>query len=114
MAWFLDDVLVKMPPNMRQHFITWIGHTHMGKPLGSKTILFAQSKYEIEEANHIDLVPSSIVTAKHLHFFKAEPITKFNPGVFDDGLVQKMDAPFLKAFLNPTVSWLHIPVKLQT
>ena len=113
-AWFLDDVLAKMLPNMRQHFITWIGHTRVGKSLGSKTILFAQSKYEIEEANHIDLVPSSIVTAKHLDFFKAEPITKFNPGVFDNGLVQKMDASFLKVFLNPTVSWLHIPVKLQT
>ena len=67
----------------------------------SKTLLFAQSRFEIEAANRTDLVPS-IVTAKHLDFFKAEPITKFKPGVFDDGLLQKMDASFLKAFLNPS------------
>ena len=91
---------------MRQHGITWIGKTRAGKSLGSKTILFAQPRFEIDAAERTDLVPS-IVTAKHLDFFKAEPITKFKPGVFDDGLLQKMDASFLKAFLNPGVSCLH-------
>ena len=100
-AWFLDDVIVKMLPTMRQHSITWIGRTRVGKSLGSKTILFAQSKFEITQADRQDLVPS-IVTAKHLDFFKAEPITKFKPGVFDDGMLQRMDASFLKAFLNPS------------
>ena len=54
-------------------------------------------------AEHGDLV-SSIVTAKHLDFFKAQPLTKFKPGVVDDGMLQRMDAPFLEAFLNPSVS----------
>ena len=99
--WFLDDILVHMLPSMRQHSITWIGRTRVGKSLGSKTVLFAQSRFEIEQAGRTDLVPG-IVTAKHLDFFKAEPITKFKPGVFDDGLLQKMDASFLKAFLNPS------------
>ena len=69
-------------------------------------MLFAQSRFEIESAAREDLVPS-IVTAKHLDFFKAEPISKFKPGVFDDGLLQKMDASFLKAFLNPGAPRLH-------
>ncbi|OLP77886.1 hypothetical protein AK812_SmicGene42011 [Symbiodinium microadriaticum] len=34
---------------------------------------------------------------------KAESLTKFKPGVFDDGMLQRMDASFLKAFLNPSV-----------
>ena len=97
---------MKMLPTMRQHGITWIGKTRSGKSLGSKTVLFAQSRFEIEAAGRSDLVPS-IVTAKHLDFFKAEPITKFKPGVFDDGLLQKMDASFLKAFLNPGATCLH-------
>ena len=92
-AWFLDEILVKMLPTMRQHAITWIGRTRVGKSLGSKTILFAQSKFEITQADREDLVPS-IVTAKHLDFFKAEPITKFKPGVFDDGMLQRMDSSF--------------------
>ena len=50
------------------------------------------------------MVPT-IVTAKHLHFFKAEPLTKFKPGIFDDGMLQKMDASFLEAFLNPSATW---------
>ena len=104
-AWFLDDVVVHMLPSMRQHSITWIGRTRVGKSIGSKTILFAQSRYEISEAGRTDLTPS-IVTAKHLDFFKAEPITKFKPGVFDDGMLQRMDSSFLKAFLNPAASWL--------
>ena len=58
-------------------------------------------------AEHGDLV-SSIVTAKHLDFFKAQPLTKFKPGVVDDGMLQRMDAPFLEAFLNPSVSGLFV------
>ena len=93
--WFFNNILVKMLPTMRQHAITWIGRTRTGKSLGSKTVWFMQSKYEIDLANRDDLVPS-IVTAKHLDFFKAEP--------FDDGMLQRMDAAFLKAFLNPSAA----------
>ena len=89
---------------MRQHSITWLGRTQVGKSLGSKTVLLAQSKCEITQADRQDLVPS-IVTSEHLDFFKAEPITKFKPSVFDDGMLQRMDASFLKAFLNPSVPW---------
>ena len=66
-----------------------------GKSLGSKTVLFTQSKYGIDLADRTDLVPS-ILTAKHLDFLKAEPLTRLKPGVLDDG---RMDASFLKAFL---------------
>ena len=103
--WFLNRVLTPMLPTMRQHAITWIGRTRTGKSLGSKTILFMQSKYEINEADRSDLVPS-VVTAKHLDFSKAEPLTRFKPGVFDDGMLQRMDSSFLKAFLNPSASRL--------
>ena len=44
----------------------------------------------------------SIVTVKHLDFFKSEPVSKFKPAIFDDGMLQKMDSSFLKAFLNPS------------
>ncbi|CAE6962830.1 unnamed protein product [Symbiodinium sp. CCMP2592] len=95
--WFLDNVLSKMLLSLRQHAITWIGRTRTGKSLGSKTVLFTQSKYEIDLADSTDLVPS-ILTAKHVDFFKAEPLTRFKPGVFDDGMLQRMDASFLKAY----------------
>ena len=77
-----------------------------GKSLGSKTVLFMQSKYEINEADRFDLVPS-VMAAEHLHFFKAEPLTRFKPGVFDDGMLQRMDSSFLKAFLNPSAACLR-------
>ena len=94
---------VEMIPTMRQHSITWLGRTRTGKSFGSKSVLFMQSKFEIDDADRSDLVPS-IVTAKNLDFFKAEPLTRFKPGVFDDGMLQKMDSSFLKAFLNPSVA----------
>ena len=75
-----------MLPIMRQHFITWIGRTRTDKSLGSKIVLFAQSKFEIDLVERADLDPS-ILTAKHLDFFKAEPLPKFKPGVFDDGIL---------------------------
>ena len=53
------------------------------------------------------MIPS-IITAKHLDFFKAEPLCslcKYKPGIFDDGMLKKMDASFLKAFLNPSETW---------
>ena len=68
--WFLNPVLTPMLPTMRQHAITWIGRTRTGKSLGSKTVLFMQSKYEIKESDRSDLVPS-VVTAKHLDFFQS-------------------------------------------
>ena len=71
-----------------------------------------QSKYEIDLADRNDLVPS-IVTAKHLDFFKAEPLTRFKPGVFDDGMLQRMDSSFLKAFLNPSAPRMF-SVKVRT
>ena len=111
-TWFFDNVLVKMLPSMRQRAITWIGRTRAGKSLGSKTVLFMQSKYEIDLADRNDLVPS-IVTAKHLDFFKAEPLTRFKPGVFDDGMLQRMDSSFLKAFLNPSAPRMF-SVKVRT
>ena len=104
-SWFLDLVLAKMLATMRQHSVTWIGRTRAGKSLGSKTVLSMQSKFEIDAADRADLVPS-IATAKHLDFFKAEPLTRFKPGVFDNSVLQRMDASFLKAFLNPSVPYL--------
>ena len=61
-----------------------------------------QSKFEIEAAHRSDIIPST-VTAKHLSL-KAEPLTRFKPGVVDDGLLQRMHASFPKAFLNPSVT----------
>ncbi|OLP90417.1 hypothetical protein AK812_SmicGene28019 [Symbiodinium microadriaticum] len=95
-GWFFDGILVHMLGSIRQHGITWIGKTRTGKSLGSKTVAFCQSKYEIEQADRDDLSPA-IVTAKHLDFFKSEPVSKFKPAIFDDGMLQKMDASFLKA-----------------
>ena len=46
--------LVKMLPNMRQHRITWIGRRRVGKSLGSKTIFFMQSRFEIAQAARTD------------------------------------------------------------
>ena len=107
-AWFFNGVLVHMLGSIRQHAITWLGKTRTGKSLASKTILFVQSKFEIQQNQLEEELIPSIVTAKHLDFFKAEPLTKFKPGAFDDGQMQKNDASFLKAFLNPAVPQLYL------
>ena len=102
-GWFLETVFSKILSTIRQHAITWIGRTRSGKSLGSKTVLFCQSKFEINAAERDDLRPS-IVTAKHLDFFKAESLTRHKPGVFDDGMLQRIDVSFLKSFFNLSVS----------
>ncbi|OLP77444.1 hypothetical protein AK812_SmicGene42497 [Symbiodinium microadriaticum] len=86
--WLFDDILVPMLGSIRQHSITWIGKTRTGKSLGSKVVAFCQSKYEIDAAQREDLNPS-IVTAKHLDFFKAEPLTKYKPATGDPTIVTK-------------------------
>ena len=88
--------------SLRMFAITWIGTTRTGKSLCSKTIMMAQSKYEIDEDKLGDEMVPSMITAKFLDFFKAEPITKYKPGGFDDGVMHKQDSAFLKAFLNPS------------
>ena len=99
-GWFLNDVLSHMLGSLRQNSICWIGRTRTGKSAGSKIVAMTQSDYEIAQAENTDEEPG-MVTAKHLDFFKGEPVTKFLPGIFDDGLMQKQDAAMLKGFLNP-------------
>ena len=70
-AWFLNQILVFTLGTLRQHSITWIGRARTGKSLGSKTIMFAQSKYEIDLAERDDLVPS-IITAKNLELISKQ------------------------------------------
>ena len=91
-AWLFNEILVHMLPSLRQNAITWLGKTRTGKSLGSKTVAFMQSKFEIiQDQREEELIPS-IITAKHLDCFKAEPLTKYKPGVYDDGQMQKNDA----------------------
>ena len=91
MAWFLNDILVKMLGSMRMFSITWIGTTRTGKSLGSKITMMAQSKFEIDQDDKGDTLVPSMVTAKFLDFFKAENITKYKPAGFDDGVMHKQD-----------------------
>ena len=74
-----------------------------GEIFGIKDHCFYQSKYEIDTEGREDLMPS-IVIAKHLDFFKADPLCKYKPGIFDDGMLQRIDSSFQKAFLNPSES----------
>ena len=62
-----------------------------------------KSTWQIAVTLYPQSSPRNILT-----LFKAEPLTKFKPGVFDDGMLQRMDASFLKAFLNPSVSLLCV------
>ena len=45
-------------------------------------------------------------------FFKAGALTKFTPAAFGDGMLQRMDASFLKAFLNPSTTQSHMQNKV--
>ena len=99
-AWFLNDVLVKMLGSMRMFAITWIGTTRTGKSLGSKITMMAQSRFEIDADDMGNTLVPSIVTAKFLDFFKAENITKYKPGGFDDGVMHKQDCD--RKFLSTT------------
>ena len=64
-AWFFNEILVNMLPSIRQNAITWLGKTRTGKSLGSKTIAFMQSKFEItQDQREEELIPS-IATTKH-------------------------------------------------
>ena len=109
-AWFLNNILMKMLPTMRRCAST--PSPGLGVPRLEN--LWAQKQFcspspSARSHRLIDKISClpypSIVVAEHLDFFKAEPITKFKPSVFDDGMLQRMDASFLKAFLNPSVPW---------
>ena len=101
-AWFLNDVLSKMLGSLRQHSIVWVGKTRVGKSAVSKIVAMAQVDYEISlDEEDIGTEPG-MVTAKHIDFFKAQPVTKKLAGIFDDGLLHKQQPDVLKAFLNPS------------
>ena len=97
-AWFFNEVLVHMLPTIRQNAITWLGKTRTGKSLASKTIAFMQSKFEITQDQREDELNPYHCHRKALRLFKAEPLTKHKPGVFDDGQMQKNDAFLPQSF----------------
>ncbi|CAK0845275.1 unnamed protein product [Prorocentrum cordatum] len=47
-----------------------------------------------------ELAPTA-VTAKHFAIFKAEPVARVRPAIFDDDELSEQSASTLKAFLNP-------------
>ena len=102
-AWLLNDILSLMLGSLRQHSIVWLGKTRTGKSAVSNIVAMTQTDFEIsqEENPPADATPG-MLTAKHMDFFKAQPITKRLAGIFDDGLLQKQQADVLKAFLNPS------------
>ncbi|CAK0892132.1 unnamed protein product, partial [Prorocentrum cordatum] len=106
--WFLNNVIKPLlASTLRAFGLAWIGKTRVGKSAGSKTLAFMMSRVEIEaleqsgDAEAGELVPT-IVAAKHFHFFKAEPVTRVRPAIFDDGELSEQSASILKAFLNPS------------
>ena len=76
--WQSDGILLHVLGSLRQHAITWIGKTRTGKSLASKTIVLPILIRD-QRSGRDDLIPT-IVTAKHLDFFKAEPLSKSKPG----------------------------------
>ena len=105
--WFLNNVVKPiLASTLRSFGVAWIGKTRVGKSAGSKTLAFMMSRVEIaalEQSGDVeagDVVPT-IVTAKHFDFFKAEPVTRVRPAIFDDGELATQSASILKAFLNP-------------
>lgn len=100
-GWFVENVLKHMLGSMHQHGILWVGKSRIGKSNGSKTLAFLYSEYKIRTLNKASTHEASVLTAKHMDFFKAEPCTQILPGIFDDGPVKELPADILKSFLNP-------------
>ncbi|CAK0861487.1 unnamed protein product [Prorocentrum cordatum] len=71
----------------------------VGKSNGSKTLAWVHLAHSIQKKGAADEI--AFLTVKHVDFFKCEPTTEILPGIFDDGLLQKVSADVLKAFLNP-------------
>lgn len=91
---FLNVIVRPCLATMRTNSIVWLGKSRVGKSTGSKTVAFAISRFEISLSGQEDTVEPAIVTAKHFDFFKAEPVTRVKPAVFDDGELQDRGLAF--------------------
>ncbi|CAK0887243.1 unnamed protein product [Prorocentrum cordatum] len=98
-GWFLNGVLRLMIGTLHVHGVLWVGKSRVGKSNGSKTLAWVHSAYSIQKKGTADDI--AFLTVKQLDFFKGEPTAEILPGIFDDGLLQKVSADVLKAFLNP-------------
>lgn len=96
-AWFLDDVLVKMLPTMRKHGITWVGCANR---LGQKP----------SSSCSLDLKSPKLLGRTRL--FQSRGSHQIHTSCLGDGMLQRMDASFLKAFLNPSTTQSHMQNKV--
>ncbi len=96
----MNVVLAGMLRTVFQHGIMWIGISRVGKSSGSKTVALAVSEYAINVDEQHDMAPS-VISAKYIDFLKNQPIARYLPAIFDDGLLQKLSPDVIKAFLNP-------------
>ena len=87
-GWFINGVLKFMIGTLHLHGVLWIGKSRVGKSNGSKTLAWTHSAYSIQKKGSADDI--AFLTVKHMDFFKGEPTTDVLPGIFDDGLLQKV------------------------
>ncbi|CAK0837766.1 unnamed protein product [Prorocentrum cordatum] len=90
-GWFLNGALRLMIGTLHMHGALWVGKSRVGKSNGSKTLAWVHSACSIQKKGTADEI--AFLTVKHMDFFKGEPTTEILPGIFDDGLLQKVRWP---------------------
>ena len=83
--------------------LTWIGQTRAGKSLGSKTgVFFTRS---MKSSKPLGMIARPLLQQRGTWIFQIRAGIQ-NRAIFDDGMLQKMEASFLKALLNASQSRL--------
>ena len=83
--------------------LTWIGQTRAGKSLGSKTGVFVTRS--MKSSKPLGMIARPLLQQRGTWIFQIRAGIQ-NRAIFDDGMLQKMEASFLKALLNASQSRL--------
>ena len=102
-AWFLEDVIFPLLPDMKNKTLVLLGNAGAGKTPAASAIAMAFSEYWLLRGDTAENMQPSFRIASSFDQLRGEPGLRERPDILDDADMSQQALPKLKAFLDSSL-----------
>ena len=102
-AWFLEDVIFPLLPDMKNKTLVLLGNAGAGKTPAASAIAMAFSEYWLLRGDTAETMQPSFRIASSFDQLRGEPGLRERPDILDDADMSQQALPKLKAFLDSSL-----------
>lgn len=102
-AWFLEDVLFPLLPDLKNKTIVFLGNAGAGKTPAASALAMAFSEYWLLQGGNEKQLQPSFRLASSFDQLRGEPGIRERPDILDDADMSQQALPKLKAFLDSSL-----------